>query len=258
MESLRDAGIQNISLSLDGSDAARHDGFRMVEGTFDKTLQAAKWARAAGLPIQVNTLVTDETLDGPAGRLRAAPGHGHHALEPVHADHDGAGQRAQGDHAGRVREAQRVAVRAVEDGAVPGQDHRGDPLPAARRSARWRRRGCRSRTILRTSVGRGFGIRDGNGIVFINHDGTVNPSGFLPIPLGNVRDLVHRGPVPGPRGHARAAQPGGLQGSLRRVRVLAGLRRIAGTCVRLDGRPARVRSAVPVRPSGRLPQYGMA
>ena len=63
MESLRDAGIQNISLSLDGSDAARHDGFRMVAGTFDKTLQAARWARAAGLPIQVNTLVTDETLE---------------------------------------------------------------------------------------------------------------------------------------------------------------------------------------------------
>jgi len=59
MESLREAGVQNISLSLDGSDPERHDGFRMVEGTFDKTLQAAKWARAAGLPIQVNTLVTD-------------------------------------------------------------------------------------------------------------------------------------------------------------------------------------------------------
>ena len=30
-----------------------------------------KWARAAGLPIQVNTLVTDETLRRPAGDLRA-------------------------------------------------------------------------------------------------------------------------------------------------------------------------------------------
>ncbi len=62
MESLRDAGIQNISLSLDGSDAARHDGFRMVPGTFEKTKLSARWARAAGMPIQVNTLVTDETL----------------------------------------------------------------------------------------------------------------------------------------------------------------------------------------------------
>jgi len=30
--------------------------------------------------------------------------------------------------------------------------------------------------------------RDGKGIVFIAHDGEVNPAGFLPHPLGNVRD----------------------------------------------------------------------
>ena len=46
--------------------------------------------------------------------------------------------------------------------------------------------------IVRTSVGRGFGIRDGNGIIFVAHDGAVSPSGFLPLALGNVRtdDIV--------------------------------------------------------------------
>jgi radical SAM protein with 4Fe4S-binding SPASM domain len=34
---------------------------------------------------------------------------------------------------------------------------------------------------------RGFGVRDGNGIMFISHIGEIYPSGFLPIPLGNVR-----------------------------------------------------------------------
>ena len=43
-----------------------------------------------------------------------------------------------------------------------------------------------------TSVGRGFGVRDGNGIMFIAYDGSVHPSGFLPVSTGNVRtdDLV--------------------------------------------------------------------
>jgi radical SAM protein with 4Fe4S-binding SPASM domain len=41
--------------------------------------------------------------------------------------------------------------------------------------------------IVRTSVGRGFGIRDGNGIMFVNHAGDVFPSGFLPVAVGNVR-----------------------------------------------------------------------
>ena len=35
----------------------------------------------------------------------------------------------------------------------------------------------------------GFGIRDGNGVVFVSHRGEVYPAGFLPYPLlGNVRD----------------------------------------------------------------------
>jgi radical SAM protein with 4Fe4S-binding SPASM domain len=32
------------------------------------------------------------------------------------------------------------------------------------------------------------GTRDGRGILFVGHDGTIMPSGFLPLPLGNVRD----------------------------------------------------------------------
>lgn len=32
------------------------------------------------------------------------------------------------------------------------------------------------------------GTRDGKGIVFVSHDGTVYPAGFLPVPLGNIRE----------------------------------------------------------------------
>jgi radical SAM protein with 4Fe4S-binding SPASM domain len=41
--------------------------------------------------------------------------------------------------------------------------------------------------IAATSVGRGFGVRDGNGIMFVSSNGTVFPSGFLPLPVGDVR-----------------------------------------------------------------------
>jgi MoaA/NifB/PqqE/SkfB family radical SAM enzyme len=36
-------------------------------------------------------------------------------------------------------------------------------------------------------AGRGWGIRDGNGIMFISAGGDVMPSGFLPLVAGNVR-----------------------------------------------------------------------
>jgi radical SAM protein with 4Fe4S-binding SPASM domain len=37
------------------------------------------------------------------------------------------------------------------------------------------------------------GVNDGNGFLFISHIGDIEPSGFLPIPAGNVRrdDIVH-------------------------------------------------------------------
>jgi radical SAM protein len=184
---LRDAGIQTMSLSLDGSNAERHDGFRGVEGTFERTVRAAGWAHDAGLPLQVNTLVTDETLpDLPAvydlmselGILRwslfflISVGRGTALREISPAD----SERLNGWLYERSKEApfqiktteathyRRVAVKAMEaEGMTPEE-------------------------IARTSVGRGFGIRDGNGIMFISHDGNVYPSGFLPLAVGNVRE----------------------------------------------------------------------
>jgi len=38
--------------------------------------------------------------------------------------------------------------------------------------------GMDEQAIEATPVGRGFGIRDGNGILFISHEGAVNPSGL--------------------------------------------------------------------------------
>ena len=45
------AGVSAVSLSLDASDAETHDSFRGVPGAFDRTLEAARWVREAGLEL---------------------------------------------------------------------------------------------------------------------------------------------------------------------------------------------------------------
>ena len=60
---LQSHGIQSLGLSLDGSDADRHDAIRAVPGCFDRTMEVAREAGRLGLPIQVNTLVAQETAD---------------------------------------------------------------------------------------------------------------------------------------------------------------------------------------------------
>lgn len=187
LDRLKAAGVQNISLSIDGSTAEIHDGFRGVAGTFETTLGSARIAREGGLPIQVNTLITDETLaDLPAiyqlmttldimrwslfylisvGRGSAlrevSPGESERLNRWLFELSRTAPFQVKTTEAMHYR---RVAIRAME---AEGMD---------------------DEAIALTSVGRGFGIRDGNGIMFVNHDGAVYPSGFLPIAVGNVRE----------------------------------------------------------------------
>jgi radical SAM protein len=199
LRALRAAGIQNISLSLDGSTPEIHDGFRGVTGTFETTLRSAHWAREEGLPIQVNTLVTDETLpDLPAVYelmktidimrwslfFLISVGRGSALREVSPADSEKLNHW--------LYDLSKVAPFQVK--TTEATHYRRIAIKAMKVE------GMSDDQIAKTSVGRGFGIRDGNGIVFVNHDGSVYPSGFLPIAVGNVRassivDLYRSAPV---------------------------------------------------------------
>ncbi len=191
LSALQAAGIQTIALSLDGSDAERHDRFRGVPGTFDCTLRAAGMAHELELPLQVNTLVTDETLsDLPAiFDLMHDLGVMRWSLFFLISVGRGAGLReiSPGDAERLHRWLYDVARTAPFAIKTTEATH-------FRRVAikRMLAEGMSDADIAATSVGRGFGIRDGNGIVFVSHRGDVCPSGFLPLSTGNVRrdDIV--------------------------------------------------------------------
>jgi AdoMet-dependent heme synthase len=188
---LREDGVSAISLSLDGATAASHDGLRGVPGTFDATREALDWAAEVGLPVQVNTLVTATTLaELPAIHalltehevlrwslfLLISVGRGTTLTEvsPAEAER-------------LMRWLWEIAARS------PFQVKTTEAMMYRRVAARaLGRAGLDDAAIERHPVARGFGIRDGNGIVFLAHDGSVTPSGFLPVPVGNVRqtDLV--------------------------------------------------------------------
>ncbi|MBW1769728.1 MAG: heme b synthase [Deltaproteobacteria bacterium] len=58
-----EAGIQRISISLDGSTKESHDKFRQVEGAFEGALRGIERAREAGVEFQINTTITQQNLD---------------------------------------------------------------------------------------------------------------------------------------------------------------------------------------------------
>ncbi|MFO0566680.1 MAG: TIGR04053 family radical SAM/SPASM domain-containing protein [Polyangiaceae bacterium] len=194
---LKAAGVDAISLSLDGANAESHDAIRQVPGCFARTLEAAKAAVSVDLMFQVNTLVAKETLPDleaiypltkSIGAARwslfflVTVGRGT-VLNPISADEceklfqwmselprkgGPIVTTTEAPHYRRIL-LEKVKARGKPEGAPAGgghphaHPHGGDgPVP-------------------------GLGIRDGNGILFISNVGDVSPSGFLPLVAGNVK-----------------------------------------------------------------------
>jgi radical SAM protein len=186
LDRLRTAGIQNISLSLDGSTAQIHDGFRRVEGTFARTLESARFAREAGLPIQVNTLITDETLPDLPRIYELLTTLDIMRWSLFYLISVGRGSDLREVSAAESERLNRWLYELSR--SAPFQVKTTEAMHYRRLVIRAMEAEGRTRDeIEATSVGRGFGIRDGNGIMFVNHDGAVYPSGFLPLAAGNVR-----------------------------------------------------------------------
>lgn len=55
---MQDAGIQRISVSIDGATAETHDRFRQVSGAFEGALRGMRSAKKVGLEFQINTTIT--------------------------------------------------------------------------------------------------------------------------------------------------------------------------------------------------------
>ena len=183
---LREHAVEGLGLSLDGSTAARHDSIRGVDGTFDRTIQAMRWAQELEMPLQVNTLASAETVDDvpavyellkPLGVARwslfflISVGRGK-VLQPL-------SPQASEKLMGWIHETSRVAPFIVAT----------TEAPSYRRVAleRMRAEGMTGDEIKRSGVARGFGIRDGHGIMFVSSTGDICPAGFLPLVAGNVR-----------------------------------------------------------------------
>ncbi len=183
-------GVTAMGVSLDGPSAALHDAFRKVEGTFARSQQALEWARERKIPVQVNTTVTKDTLPHIPEMFRllseewAPPVRRWSLFQLVPV--------GRGSVLGMPTPAEIDALfEWVYDHAQGAPFHIGTvEAPHYRRY--WIERklaeGVSAEEIAKMAGRMGFGIRDGNGVIFVSHVGQVYPAGFLPHPLlGNVK-----------------------------------------------------------------------
>jgi AdoMet-dependent heme synthase len=190
---LKDAGVDQLALSLDFPRAELHDDFRGVPGAFAKTMQAVEWAHRFALPLQINSTLCGRSAPFlnemaelverlgivfwevfflvPVGRGTALGG-----LTPAQCEELFAilyRVQKQGRFIVKVTEAPHyrrfVAQHEAAQGGMPRLLQRSEapqqvPVGLAHR-----------------------GVNAGNGFAFVSHVGDVFPSGFLPVCAGNVR-----------------------------------------------------------------------
>lgn len=193
---LKSAGLDQMALSLDASTAEAHDRFRGAPGAFQKTMQAIEWAHEAGLPLQINTVISAynlSDLERLIGFVRQA---GVVFWEVFFLVPMGRGAQLGGITAdqyetvfARLFELGREATFVIKVTEAPHYRRYGAQRQAAEQSNSASPAGPRwGTTGPHGSIGLApLSINAGKGHLFVSYKGDVYPSGFLPVSAGNIR-----------------------------------------------------------------------
>jgi len=196
LRKVKDTGVLRLAVSLDGPTAEVHDAFRGFRGTFDRTMGILRDAREAGLALQINTTVSRYNLPVLDQMPEIVSNCGAVQWSVFFLVPTGRGRL---DDMISAQEHERVFNWLYNLSRSAPFDVKSTAAPAYRRVAIQRAREEGQVPGERTVAGAGFrfadglnrpalGVNDGNGFAFISHIGDVCPSGFLPVPAGNVRE----------------------------------------------------------------------
>ncbi|MEX2487884.1 MAG: TIGR04053 family radical SAM/SPASM domain-containing protein [Nitriliruptoraceae bacterium] len=207
VDALLAAGVNHVSISLDGAAPATHDSVRGVPGHHAKTLAAIDLLVGAGMHVQVNTTVMQVNAQELAALAELLVTHGVAVWEVFFLIQVGRAVSLSELSADEVEDVAHFLV----DAAGYGVTVRTVEAPSFRRVVAQRRERPAADPVASFGLGNlavqllddlhtrlgppsgpprvpSAGTRDGKGIVFVGYDGTVSPAGFLPIDLGNVRE----------------------------------------------------------------------
>lgn len=186
------AGIQRVSISLDGVEAGTHDKFRGLDGSFDDALRGFDALSRAGMSMQINVTVTQHNEDELDSLLEMALERGADAFHVFMLVPVGCGAEIADDTRlppGRFEEVLRwLFMKSLEL-----KDKMNIKATCAPQYHRIMREVAKERGITLPTVAHGVnavtrGCLAGSAVCFISRTGDVQPCGYLPVVVGNVRE----------------------------------------------------------------------
>jgi len=173
---IKNAGIQRISISLDGSTAETHDAFRGVKGAFESAINGINYAKKAGIEFQINSTVTRHNVTELPSLLKLAVDLGAAAFDIFFLVPTGRGaalkemEISPDEYEKALRwvdEASKTSQITVKTTCAPHY--------------------ARIQTQSTGKRGHGGGCMGGRGFVFVSHRGILQPCGFLDLNCGDLR-----------------------------------------------------------------------
>ncbi len=186
IDGFKEAGIARMAISLDGPDAATHDDFRGIPGTFDRAMFALRHARDIGLDTQLQTTVTRRNMSRLpevaeiASEVRTKMWSLFFLIVT--------GRAAENDDLLAPEYEQVFSFMYELSKTAPFGLKTTEAMHYRRYVAqRMKAEGVNTHNEAAKAVAwRTAGVSDGKGFVFVSHTGEIFPSGFLPISGGNV------------------------------------------------------------------------
>jgi heme b synthase len=187
IEKMKASGVKMISLSLDGSSPAVHDGFRQVEGAFDLAMHNMILARERQMPFRINSTVTQHNLADLPNILKLAVEVGATEWDVFMLVPTGRGKVQMEITPQQYEETLQSVYQASLTSTIP---IKVTCAPQYKRIVAQHSQSQQENKGRHGASGRG--CMAGNGFCFISHIGEVYGCGFLPIKAGNIKEQNFR------------------------------------------------------------------
>lgn len=186
---LKEIGIKRVAISIDGANKETHDGFRGVDGAFDRALLGAKYVQEQGIEVQFNTTISKHNVSEMENILNMALDKKAVALHLFMLVPVGCGIQIADNQMLPAEQYEEVLSWFYEQSRAVPLEMRATCAPHYYRIIRQKAKERGEKVTFQTHgmAAMTKGCLAGTGVFFISHKGKVQPCGYLPVEAGDVK-----------------------------------------------------------------------
>ncbi|MBP8606045.1 MAG: radical SAM protein [Phycisphaerae bacterium] len=187
---IKSAGVQRVSVSLDGADARIHNKLRRQDGSFEAAVCGIRHLRHNDVPFQINMTLTRHNAGHLDAVLELACALGAAAVHVFGLVPVGCGQQLDCEQMLSAEEYEQLLRHIARKEETAGIELKVTCVPHYQRVIRQEKPQPRRMSK---------GCLAGSGVLFVSHKGEVFPCGYLPVFCGSIlhgtlTDIWHSSP----------------------------------------------------------------